>query len=472
MTIEYADLSEESPGMVLIYGPSGEQIFQHAPGNGYARHVLDTDAKLGEIGDMRPAGGVYNFALQAAAAKWLPTHRHGTITSIDRETDTCDLTLTACTLRGQNLNQSTTLSNVPVEYMTCDSAAFDLGDEVLIQFNTQDWNVPRVVGFKADPQPCPDGIILTVIEEYSGRIMTPENIGYIRIEGADTGSVLAIISDAANYWDEEKQFFAIPISPPTFPEGFEENYYISACFDDEGIFAANAVHTVYPRAWRRLQAGGISNILAPIDPDDYTGSAITAVPKGKYTLKAVRFSLNGVYNFTNGAYISGATMAFPNPGGTVEIRLTVESTIPFSSAAWFRETDTYLSGRYTWSVWTTKAEMIGDGDTCVNHGPTEAWAGSGKYHYNICGIISGTGEGWSTTPDGVIRVSQQHDCGQNQSSPIIVYATLSRVELANEIHPSSLALSVPSGTVICDSVWEFSQARTYDARIDAYITRD
>jgi hypothetical protein len=51
-------------------------------------------------------------------------------------------------------NFTTKLEAVPVEYMTCNSLAFTDGDQVIVEFIGQDWNAPRVVGFRQNPQNC------------------------------------------------------------------------------------------------------------------------------------------------------------------------------------------------------------------------------------------------------------------------------------------------------------------------------
>ena len=45
------------------------------------------------------------------------------------------------------------LTDVPIEYMDCNSGAFADGDEVLIEFTNQDWDQPKIIGFKERPTP-------------------------------------------------------------------------------------------------------------------------------------------------------------------------------------------------------------------------------------------------------------------------------------------------------------------------------
>ncbi|MCK9362151.1 MAG: transglutaminase-like cysteine peptidase [Syntrophales bacterium] len=43
---------------------------------------------------------------------------------------------------------------VPVEYMTCNSSAFIVGDEVVVEFTGQNWLTPKVIGFTKNPRAC------------------------------------------------------------------------------------------------------------------------------------------------------------------------------------------------------------------------------------------------------------------------------------------------------------------------------
>ena len=53
---------------------------------------------------------------------------------------------------------TTRLEAVPIEYMSCNAAAFADGDEVLVEFTGQDFSTPKVIGFKNNPSGC--GVVL------------------------------------------------------------------------------------------------------------------------------------------------------------------------------------------------------------------------------------------------------------------------------------------------------------------------
>lgn len=46
------------------------------------------------------------------------------------------------------------LVGVPIEYMSCNSGAFLFGDDVLIEFEGQSWNSPKIIGFATGPKLC------------------------------------------------------------------------------------------------------------------------------------------------------------------------------------------------------------------------------------------------------------------------------------------------------------------------------
>lgn len=114
---EYADLSGASPGLIRVPGNKA-YVQQYAPGYGNADFVIGTDCKKGGTETMKPSGAFYNLAMFPGAQKWKPTHRYGQITVLNG--NLCDITLeTAKSYRtGLNINQTETLSDVPIQYMT------------------------------------------------------------------------------------------------------------------------------------------------------------------------------------------------------------------------------------------------------------------------------------------------------------------------------------------------------------------
>lgn len=136
---------------VEIPGESG--LILIAPG---APTPTSADGHLVAREVMSPEQAFWNAAVLPGWQKFKPTYRWGTITAINTEADTCSLTLATATssARSLDVNQTTTLTDVPIVYMVCHSAPFDVGSRVVVKFTGQDWTQPTVIGFLDNPRPC------------------------------------------------------------------------------------------------------------------------------------------------------------------------------------------------------------------------------------------------------------------------------------------------------------------------------
>lgn len=181
-----ADLTEDLTGEVgLIEVPGESTAFNIQPGHeGNAAFNAVRDGQLTPTMAMDPAAAFYSLAMLPGWQKWRPTYRYGTITEVHG--DTADVVLDAAlsSQQGLEVNQDTTLSNVPVNYMGCDAQVFEEWDEVLIQFRGQGWTDPMIVGFKDHPRICCifDEFFLGEEVEYIWDIIgtTPDNDSYQR----------------------------------------------------------------------------------------------------------------------------------------------------------------------------------------------------------------------------------------------------------------------------------------------------
>jgi hypothetical protein len=150
-----ADLTEDLTGFVGTIEVPGERNggVNIQPGyDNYAPYDAERDGQLQKSIAGTPGGTFYNLAMLPGWQKWRPTYRYGTITALNG--DSCDIDLEEATSSAQDLdvNQTDTLSNVPINYMDCDGEAFDIGDAVIVEFIEQDWSRPQVIGFKSDPE--------------------------------------------------------------------------------------------------------------------------------------------------------------------------------------------------------------------------------------------------------------------------------------------------------------------------------
>lgn len=108
----------------------------------------------------------WNAAVLPGWQKWLPTYRRGTITAIQGDADTADVTLFAddtSSAQRLGINQTPTLARVPVRYMSCNASAFEVGDVCVVKFTNRDWAQPKIVGFVDHPKGCAWRILSGVV---------------------------------------------------------------------------------------------------------------------------------------------------------------------------------------------------------------------------------------------------------------------------------------------------------------------
>lgn len=154
-----ADLTEDAAGEVATIEVPGEPgTVLVAPG-GRAPSAGDGALLAREL--MTPEQAFFNAAILPGWQKWMPTFRTGTITAVNSDNDTADVSLDAATSSAQGLgaNQTSSLSGVPVDYMECNAAAFEVGDPCVVRFDGQSWDAPRVIGFAREPKGCQNALI-------------------------------------------------------------------------------------------------------------------------------------------------------------------------------------------------------------------------------------------------------------------------------------------------------------------------
>lgn len=164
----------------------------------------------------------YNLAAMPAFQKWEPRYRAAIISNIDNELNTCRVSFTGeyefSSVVGEfntkySIFQEQAIDNVPVEYMTCDSAAFESGDNVVVYFEG-DQATPKVIGFIDNPKPCvrlyarhalgrifeyftdpnTNPIFITDLDDVPGSELSPLNI--IQGFGIKRNDVYTVIGDS------------------------------------------------------------------------------------------------------------------------------------------------------------------------------------------------------------------------------------------------------------------------------------
>jgi len=117
---------------------------------------------------MGVADAMRNFAIMAGIQKYCPTFRYGTISNIDVTAGTCRVALEPAfsSIQDLDVNLYGSLSDVPIDYMTCDAAAFTDGDSVVVKFEGFSWDSPKVIGFKDHPKSCYPVLVLGCNGQY------------------------------------------------------------------------------------------------------------------------------------------------------------------------------------------------------------------------------------------------------------------------------------------------------------------
>lgn len=149
-----ADFTENGSGAVGTAEIPGESnLILIKPG---APDWNVSDGVLAAREVMDPNQAYFNAAILPGWQKYKPTFRRGTITDINYDTNRANVSLALHVSSAQRLNvdQQSTLANIPVTYMTCNANAFEVGDQVVVMFDDQNQSQPRVIGFVTNPKPC------------------------------------------------------------------------------------------------------------------------------------------------------------------------------------------------------------------------------------------------------------------------------------------------------------------------------
>lgn len=153
-----ADVSEDLSGTVAtveIPGERGGIPPLIRPGfNGAAAYSPARDGQLQPALAGTAWSVFYNWGLLAGWQTFQPAYRLGTITALEGDTCTVDLDTALSSAQSLPINTASNLTGVPIVYMDCNGAAFEVNDRVVVEFQGQDIANPRVIGFESHPRPC------------------------------------------------------------------------------------------------------------------------------------------------------------------------------------------------------------------------------------------------------------------------------------------------------------------------------
>lgn len=248
-----ADLTENLTGDVgTIELPNTDNTtINIRPGySGRAEYDNSRDGIRVPLGSVSPASTFYNAAMHPGWLKWMPLYRYGTITSKDGNTCNVSLETLTDTMQGIDVVYNSPLLNVPIEYMTCNGQAFEVGDSVIVEFRGQDLNNPYVIGFKENPRSCGMVYYLKITRD-DGELIDE-----------DEGIELTIYGDDYSYltYSEEYQTTG----------AYAQYWKITITGDVSGVSSCwinveteKSVYTEYPRQYKTAERFNPSNLIVP-----------------------------------------------------------------------------------------------------------------------------------------------------------------------------------------------------------------
>jgi len=286
------------------------------------------------------------------------------------------------------------LQSVPIEYMSCNAAAFADGDEVIVKFDDQDFSKPKVVGFKESPSGCISKILWTsgsyneVYDRRVAAIFDPGDNSWTQIanypsparaEGAVAGSY-----QKAFFMGGEDETYSLPPYNETFQYNTNQEYnLLTEAWTDktvipskkanEGVFSFNDFIHCF---------GGYdddvifsnSNFRYAVDSDSWTSK--TSLPlalgfMGHFVLSSKGYILGGKESWENTDFMHNKTREYDPIGDAFSLKADLPATnwAFMSSFEDFSLNNGYLCGGYsrpafdayshettmgTWSVYETE----------------------------------------------------------------------------------------------------------------------
>lgn len=156
-----ADLSEDLSGYVgtcEINGESDHVIVRP----GYSDDAAFNNSRDGSLAPVKlqtPAQAAFNWTVKPGWQKWKPTYRVGLLLSVNADLGAVRLDPAVSSIQDIDINETEELTDVQIEYMSCNGAAFEENDRVLVEFRQEgSERVPYVIGFETDPKPCEIGV--------------------------------------------------------------------------------------------------------------------------------------------------------------------------------------------------------------------------------------------------------------------------------------------------------------------------
>jgi len=132
-----------------------------------AQYDSERDGVFQYFGVMNPYAKLLNAIIAPGVESWKPRYRYGTIYDINKSEDIANVNLETYSSEFYRdvLNQVDNLYGLKIEYMDCNSAPFEEGDVVVVEFDDTKWGQGKIIGFKSNPKPCNDEIVFFSLGE-------------------------------------------------------------------------------------------------------------------------------------------------------------------------------------------------------------------------------------------------------------------------------------------------------------------
>jgi len=159
---------------------------------------------------MSGAATYLNSVLLPGVQRWSPGYRAGTLTAIDREnnTGTVDIGQARSSAQSLEINAQSVLTGVPFEYMSCNHAAFVVGDDVVVSFSGS-WESPKIIGFQTNPKPCGPR-----------RIIIPLATSTLSTTSVASGIGIPLMRAPVQFSPCVSGYYYTPKTPGEFPPGY------------------------------------------------------------------------------------------------------------------------------------------------------------------------------------------------------------------------------------------------------------
>jgi hypothetical protein len=250
-----ADLTEDLPGGTEVgtievpgeWVPYKETVIRPAFSPEHT-HLYNRarDGWLTPTAALSPEAYFYNRAMLPGWQVFRPTFRFAVCTAInaDRTMDVGLVFPNTSSQQGLNVTPQSipasstaeaapiSFTHVPVQYMDCDIEAFALGDMVVVQFDNQHAEQPRVIGFRDHPRACcfgfvtPLGSIGGKSPNYSFQPKADLHYGQLDWKGQTCSQILSWYGLSHRLWQDYAWFSTVIFRKGTVLVQAPTDYYV------------------------------------------------------------------------------------------------------------------------------------------------------------------------------------------------------------------------------------------------------